>query len=43
LLTMKLLGIAETAINNLTSSPKVKDAVANFLNTLAEAGKEKKP
>jgi len=43
LLTMKLLGIAETAINNLTSSPKVKDAVANFLNTLAEAGKEEKP
>jgi len=43
LLTDRLLSIAETAINNLTTSPKVQNAVANFLNTLAEAGKEEKP
>jgi len=43
LLTMRLLGIAETAINNLTSSQKVQGALANFLNALAEMGKEEKP
>jgi len=43
LLTEKLLSIAETAINNLTTSPKVQGAIANFLNALAEMGKEQKP
>jgi len=43
LLTTRLLGIAETAIRNLTSSQKVQNAIANFLNTLAEMGKEEKP
>jgi len=41
LLANRLLSLAEAAINNLTSSPKVQDALANFLNTLAKEGEER--